>query len=292
MSRVSFFSITVISPVKNMSNESQITLPLSVENQIDTFFKKDEFEAYQELSNIFKQAVLQKANAPIRRMENDQTAISIIGLMGNDQFTLSKITTLLNLDKTHRSKQYNTILAHTKIYGWSNEIIESSKGIRGGDNKSPCEIFFTPFGFLQCFQVFPRKKLSQSVVNICFKIAGWVMITNAVHHAQLITQNKQLIKEVDAGCELIEDLTQDLDQAHIDIQDTTSDLVAREESPWKEFCAMKGLPEDYKRWGRRKNALFRLFHTARDAGHIAKRNGTCWYYVSEAGRTSAMNSWE
>ena len=56
-----------------MSTESQITLPLSVENQIDTFFNKHEFETFQELADIFKQAVLQKSIRHLRRIERDHS---------------------------------------------------------------------------------------------------------------------------------------------------------------------------------------------------------------------------
>jgi hypothetical protein len=125
------------------------------------------------------------------------------------------------------------------------------------------------------------------------------MITQGEHNAKLTAQNQLLVEEVDVGYEQVEELTHELEQTQTNLeetqtnlQETNSDLVAREESPYKEFCAMKGLPGNYKQWGRRKNALYDLFLTARDAGYTAKREGTCWYYLSEAGRTSALNSWE
>ena len=293
MSRVSFFSITVISVVKNMSSESKITLPPSVENQIDTFFKKDEFEAYQELAEIFKQAVLQKSDVLKRQSKK------------NNLFTLSKIITLLGINNINRSRQFRRILQNASEYDWSEEMVDSIKPKLGG-KQDPCEIWFTPYGFIRCFHTFPRNKFSKAIINLSCKVLGWVMITQGEHHAKLTAQNQLLIEEVDVGYEQVEELAHELEQTQTNLeetqtnleetqtnlQETNSDLVAREESPWKEFCALKGLPENYKRWGRRKAALYRLFASARDAGYTAKREGTCWYYVSEAGRTSALNSWE
>jgi hypothetical protein len=287
LSRVSFFSIAVTSVVKNMSNESKITLPLSVENQIDAFLKKDEFEAFQELSDVFKQAVIEKSDLHMRRPKKDIT------------FTFSRVAEILGIGSIkNRARQFKQIMKHANIFEWSDEIIDTTKPTKGG-KQIPCEIWFTAFGFIKCFHVFPRNKFSMTMVNLSSKALVWALI------AQKLLQ-EQLQKEIDAGYGQVEELVHELEQTEINLQetetnlqetetnlqDTTSDLVAREESPYKEFCALKGLPENYKQWGRRKTALYRLFASARDAGYTAKREGTCWYYLSEAGRTSALNSWE
>jgi hypothetical protein len=261
-----------------MSSESKIVLPPSVENQIDTLFKKNEFEAFQELADIFKQAVLQKSDPHGMRT------------LRNEQFTLSKIVKVLDLNVSHRARQYKATMKHATTYEWSDEILAEIEPVRGGKHQVPCEIWFTPYGFLRCFSVFPNKKFSKTIVNLSFKVLVWALTTQAQYHTKLITQNEELHEEFEVLFKEHEEAEDHLRDAEHHLQETQNDFNARKYSPWKEFCELKGVSEDHTRWpGPRKRALWQAFNNAREAGHFTKDTNTCYYYTSVGSRLTARN---
>ena len=252
------------------------TLPTEVENQIDAFMNKDQLKAFGQLRDVFRKAVLyqlQKYYQPSRIL-NDQTEEKSDSpdsenkshhkcrLSQNSIFTMSKVLEMINrTNKKIRARCYNQILKHADENLWSDEIISHNPPTSGRSNT--CDIFFTPTGFLQCFQVFPRSDLSKQIVCVVFKIASWVMIC----------QTKRELKFREK------------------IISINSDLISRTISPWKDFCRIKGLKLNHKQWGQRRKRYMREYLNAKNSGHIAKESGGVWYYKSVTDYEKAIRLW-
>jgi hypothetical protein len=266
-----------------MSSEMQITLPTAVGNQINDFFRMKELNAFQELSDIFVKAVLQKSASTKVRAEKDEL------------FTFSKIMQLLKLDKTHRAKHYKRVIRRAKRFGWSDEILEMDPG----GNNSASEMWFTSYGFLQTFTSFPRNKHAVTVVNICFKIADWVMITNAEHQAMLLQRVDELeienaeLEEQHEDLELeIQHLTDNADVLEDEIQENADNFVACRKSPWKEYCQIKHISEDPDTWPRHlRSARWTPWHHCKGQNFIIQAPDTCNVYVSRDTRILARQYW-
>ena len=263
-----------------MSSSKQIVLPKSVTSEINKIFKNDEFKAYTQLSEIFKQAILQKAD-PLERVANGKSdALERVTKLKSEQFTLSAIIKILKLSKNHRTRQHTSVCNHAFKYKWEDEILSVQTGISRGSKRRPCEIWFTPFGFLQCFQVFSNNKpIAKSIISVSFKITGWVLLTNGVHLAKIQAQVDYL----------------KMDKLRLKTErDVESDnKVARKFSPWKEFCVIQDIPEDYTAWPEdEKQLLFKTFMYALKQNLINKTANTCYYYHSDGSRQRSLSYWK
>ena len=180
----------------------------------------------------------------------------------NSIFTLSKVLEMVEkVTIRNRGHYYKQVLTHAEENLWLDEIISHTPPSKG--RSKPCDISFTPAGFLQCFQVFPRSDLSKQIVCVVFKIASWVMICQ--------TERELKFREK--------------------IISINRDLISRTISPWKDFCRIKGLKLNHKQWGQRRKRYMREYLNAKNSGYIAKESGGVWYYKSVTDYEKARRLW-
>jgi len=226
-------------------NKNELKL---VDDEMDTFFSKPEMETIRVLQNVFKEVVYQNVN-------------DRIGVMRNNQFTLSRILELTKLTKQHRGRIYESILKHFADFDHLSEIISFQVGKRGGRGRK-AEMWFTPTGFLQAFNVFPSNKFARKVVACSFKIASWAFLVDAQKRVAL----------------------------EGNLEKTKSDFKSRKFSPWRDFTDKMHISNDPSDWDKPK-IYWKIFFYAKNNGWITKPENSNWVYVDQRGLMAARMFW-
>lgn len=219
-----------------------------VDDEINAFFSKPEMETIKVLQNVFKEAVY-------------QNLIPRVGGIKNDQFTLSRILELTKLSNNQRTRVYTSILKHFADFDHLSEISSFQAGKRGGRGRK-AEMWFTPTGFLQAFNVFPSNKFARKVVACSFKIASWAFLVDAQ-------------KRVALESKLI---------------DTREDFNSRKFSPWRDFTGKMQISNDPSDWDCPK-MYWKIFFHAKNNGWITKPDNSNWVYVDQRGCMTARIYW-
>ena len=274
---------------------SQITttLPAEVEDRINFYMQfdvcKKQEEALNILQDVFKQAVLNQIEftQPTLRnemdeeksedsyssdSENDGTQKKLT-VPENENFTLDKVLKILGrTNKNTRSRDYDKVLKDATEYRWRSKIISMSKFM---GSQKPCNIWFTPAGFIRCFFVFPKSDLSKHIMNVQCEITSWVMLCKAKSEIRLKQENALLL-EAKNGVE--------------------DDFDSRGFSPFKDLCRAKGFPVSMNDWSpaqkrRARNSFWPSWSYAKTRW-ISNRGGEGNYvYNSKQAMDEANEHW-
>jgi len=76
------------------------------------------------------------------------------------------------------------------------------------------------------------------------------------------------------------------------VRSLNSDLHSRTNSPWKDFCNIKKVKEDWHLWTKaNQKMLWYEYKMAVRRRYIKKKEGGVWFYVSDTCYDKALRMW-